>query len=139
VNLYAESSAVLAWLLDEETAPVVRQLLTEAEIIVPSDLTLIECDRVLIRAINLGELTEAADRRAQLSAAASHWHVLRIANEVVDRARQPFPGEPIRILDAIHVASTLVTRSAVTGLLLLSVDERVRNVAKKRGIDVLPP
>jgi predicted nucleic acid-binding protein len=141
VNLYAESSAVLAWLLDEETAPVVRQLLTDAEIIVASDLTLIECDRVLIRAIRLGELTEAeaADRRAQLSAAASHWHILRIANEVVDRARQPFPGEPIRTLDAIHLASTLVARSAVAGLNLLSLDERVRNAARKLGIEVLPP
>jgi hypothetical protein len=131
---------VLAWLLDEETAPVVRQLLTDAETIVASDLTLIECDRVLIRAIHLGELTEAeaADRRAQLSAAASHWHVLRIANEVVDRARQPFPGEPIRTLDAIHVASTLVARSAVAGLNLLSLDERVRNAARKLGIEVLP-
>ena len=140
MNLYAESSAVLAWLLDEETAPVVRQLLTDAETIVASDLTLIECDRVLIRAIHLGELTEAeaADRRAQLSAAASHWHVLRIANEVVDRARQPFPGEPIRTLDAIHVASTLVARSAVAGLNLLSLDERVRNAARKLGIEVLP-
>ena len=140
MNLYAESSAVLAWLLDAETAPVVRQLLTDAEIIVASDLTLIECDRVLIRAIHLGELTEAeaADRRAQLSAAASHWHILRIANEVVDRARQPFPGEPIRTLDAIHLASTLVARSAVAGLNLLSLDERVRNAARKLGIEVLP-
>jgi predicted nucleic acid-binding protein len=140
VNLYAESSAVLSWLLDEETAPVVRQLLTDAEIILASDLTLIECDRVLIRAIHLGELTEAeaADRRAQLSAAASHWHVLRMAGEVVDRARQPFPGEPIRTLDAIHVASTLVARTAVAGLKLLSLDERVRNAARKLGIEVLP-
>jgi hypothetical protein len=95
---------------------------------------------VLIRAIHLGELTEAeaADRRAQPAAAASHWHVLRIADEVVDRARQPFPGEPIRTLDAIHVASTLVARSAVTGLNLLSLDERVRNAARKLGVEVLP-
>jgi predicted nucleic acid-binding protein len=138
--LYAESSAVLAWLLDESTAPVVRRLLTEAEIVVASDLTLIECDRVLIRAISLAELTEAeaADCRAQLSAAASHWHILRIAGEIVDRARQPFPGEPIRTLDAIHVASTLVARSAVAGLTLLSLDERVRNAAAGLGVEVLP-
>ncbi len=48
MNLYAESSAVLAWLLDEPTAPGVRRLLGEAEVIVASDLTLIECDRVLL-------------------------------------------------------------------------------------------
>ncbi|HEY2399232.1 MAG TPA: type II toxin-antitoxin system VapC family toxin [Steroidobacteraceae bacterium] len=140
MNLYAESSAVLAWLLDEETAMSVRQLLTEAESIVASDLTLVECDRVLIRAVHLEELTEAeaADRRAQLVAAASHWHVLRIANEVVERARQPFPGEPIRTLDAIHVASALVARAALPGLALLSLDDRVRNAAKKLGLEVLP-
>jgi uncharacterized protein with PIN domain len=140
VNLYAESSAVLAWLLDEATAPKVRELLGGAEIIVASDLTLIECDRVLVRATTLGELTEAeaADRRAQLATAASHWHVLRIAQEVVDRARQPFLGEPIRTLDAIHLASTLTARNAIRGLGLLSLDERVRSSAKKLGIEVLP-
>ena len=42
MNLYVESSAVLAWLLDEATAPAVRRLLGEAEVIVASDLTLID-------------------------------------------------------------------------------------------------
>jgi len=140
VNLYAESSAVLAWLLDEPTAPAVRRLLSEAEVIVASDLTLIECDRVLLRAVALKELTEAetADRRAHLISAAAHWQVLRIAAEIVDRARQPFPGDPIRTLDAIHLASLLVARSAVAGLRLLSLDERVRQAAKGLGVGVEP-
>jgi uncharacterized protein with PIN domain len=81
VNLYAESSAVLAWLLDEATAPEVRQILSEAAVIVASDLTLIECDRVLQRAIALGELNaaEAADRHGYLIAAASQWQILHLA------------------------------------------------------------
>jgi uncharacterized protein with PIN domain len=45
VRLYAESSAVLAWLLGEESASRLRALLAEAEIVVASDLTLIECAR----------------------------------------------------------------------------------------------
>ena len=140
MTLYAESSAVLAWLLDEPTAPAVRRLLGEAKVVVTSDLTLIECDRVLLRAVALGELTEAdaADRRAHLIAVAAHWHVLRIAGEIVDRARQPFPGAPVRTLDAIHLASLLVARSAVAGLRLLSLDERVRQAAKGLGVAVLP-
>lgn len=140
MNLYAESSAVLAWLLDEPTAPAVRRLLGKAEVIVASDLTVIECDRVLLRAVALKELTEAdaADRRAHLIAAAAHWQVLRIAAEVVDRARQPFPGDPIRTLDAIHLASLLVGRSAVVGLRLLSLDERVRLAAAGLGVAVEP-
>ena len=140
MNLYAESSAVLAWLLDEPTAPEVRRLLGEAEVIVASDLTLIECDRVLLRALALKELTaaEAADRRAHLIEAAAHWQVLRIAGEIVDRSRQPFPGEPIRTLDAIHLASLLVARSAVVGLQLLSLDDRVRQAATGLGVAIEP-
>jgi predicted nucleic acid-binding protein len=141
VNLYAESSAVLAWLLDEPSALAVRQLLGASEITVSSDLTLIECDRVLLRAVSLKELTEAeaADRRAHLAVAAAHWQVLRIAQEIIDRARQPFPGEPIRTLDAIHLASLMVGRSAVRGLALLSLDDRVRKAGKGLGVDIVPP
>lgn len=140
MSLYAESSAVLAWLLDEEAGPRVRQLLGAADIIVASDLTVVECERVLIRAAALGELTEAdaADRRAHLTTAASHWHVLRIGPEIVDRARQPFPGEPIRTLDAIHLASVLVARSAVAGLELLSLDDRIRKAAERLGLRLRP-
>lgn len=140
MNLYAESSAIMAWLFDESSAPAVRRSLAAAEFIVASDLTLIECDRVFIRAVTLGELTEveAADRRAYLAAAASHWHILRIAPEIADRARQPFPGEPIRTLDAIHLASVLTARTAIAGLKLLSLDDRVRKVAKKLGLELLP-
>jgi predicted nucleic acid-binding protein len=140
VNLYAESSAVLGWLLDEDSATEVRRLLAAAEFIVASDLTLIECDRVLLRAVSLGELTEAeaADRRAYLVAAASHWQVLRIAAEIVDRARLPFPGDPIRTLDAIHLASALTGRGAVAGLALLSLDDRVRKAGKALGLEILP-
>jgi hypothetical protein len=140
VSLYAESSAVLAWLLDEEAGTFVRTTLSEMEIVVASDLTLIECDRVLHRAAALGELTEAevADRRAHLATAAAHWHVLRIGPEVVERARRPFPGDPIRTLDAIHLASVLVARSAVASLELLSLDDRIRGVGKKLGLTLLP-
>jgi uncharacterized protein with PIN domain len=90
VSLYAESSAVLAGLLNESSASEVRRLLAGAEIIVTSELTLIECNRVLIRAVALGELNEAeaADRRAHLANAAARWHVLQIGSEIVDRAKQ---------------------------------------------------
>ena len=131
---------MLAWLLDEHSAADVRRSLAAAEIIIASDLTLIECDRVVLRAAALGELTEAeaADRRAHLTAAASHWQVLRVAPEIVERARQPFPGEPIRTLDAIHLASALVARTAIAGLALLSLDDRVRKNGKKLGLDIIP-
>ena len=140
MSLYAESSAVLAWLLGEEAGSRVRQLLTAAEIVVASDLTVIECERVLIRATALGDLTEAdaADRRAHLTTAASRWQVLRIGPDIVNRARRPFPGEPIRTLDAIHLASALTARSAVAGLELLSLDDRIRKAGELLGLPLRP-
>ena len=140
MKIYAESSAVLAWLLGEDAAPDVRDVLGEAELVVSSDLTLIECDRVLIRCVALDEIDEAAaaDRRAHLNAAASHWHVLRMSSDIVDRARQPFPAEPIRTLDAIHLASALAARSAAPGVDLLSLDDRVRRAGAQLGFRLRP-
>ncbi len=140
MTLYAESSAAPAWLPDEPEGRAVRERLAKAEVVVASDLTLIECDRVLLRAAALGDLTkaDAADRRGHLATATAHWHLLRISGEVVDRACRPFPGEPIRTLDAIHLASALVARSAVPGLALLSVDARIRAAARKLGLSLEP-
>ena len=140
MNVYAESSAVLAWLLGEEAGPRVREVLCRAELVMASDLTLVECDRVLIRAVTLGELEEAAaaDRRAHLNAAAAHWHLWRISLEIVDRARHPFPAEPLRTLDAIHLASAMAARSAVPGVELLSLDDRVRRAGVQLGFRLQP-
>ncbi len=105
MNVYAESSAILSWLLGKDTGHRVRQVLRRAKLIATSELTLVECERVLIRATVLGEMNEGAagERRASLNAAAEHWHVLRISPEIIERARHPFPGEPIRTLVAIHL------------------------------------
>ena len=140
MKIYAESSAVLAWLFGEDTAQRVRGVLSKAELVIASDLTLLECDRVLIRAVALGDIDEAAaaDRRAHLNAAAMHWQLLRLSAEIVDRARQPFPAEPIRTLDAIHLASALAARSGVAGVELLSLDDRVRRAGERLGFRLQP-
>ena len=138
--LYAESSAVVSWLLGEARGEVVRSLLAEAELVVASELTLVECDRVLIRAAvtELVREADAVDRRARLATAAAHWNLLRLDEEVLERARRAFPVEPIRTLDALHLASALWARSAVPGLALLSLDERVRRNGKELGLRLLP-
>jgi predicted nucleic acid-binding protein len=140
LNIYAESSAVLAWLLGEEADYRVREVLRRAVLVAASDLVLLECDRVLIRAVALGEIDEAtaADRRVLLNAAAAHWHLWRVSSEIVDRARRPFPVEPVRTLDAIHLASALAARSAVPGIELLSLDDRIRQAGKQLGFRLQP-
>jgi uncharacterized protein with PIN domain len=140
MNIYAESSAVLAWLLGEPGSDSVREVLRRAEVVLSSDLTLVECDRVLIRGMALGEINEgaAADRRARLNAAAAHWQVLRINSDFLERARRPFPAEPVRTLHAVHLASALWVRSVVPEVQLLSLDQRVRRSAMELGFNVQP-
>jgi predicted nucleic acid-binding protein len=95
---------------------------------------------VLIRAVTLGEIDEAtaADRRAQLDAEAAHWHLWRVSSEILDRARRPFPVEPVRTLDAIHLASALAVRSVVPGVELLSLDDRMRRAGAQLGFRLQP-
>jgi len=140
LNIYAESSAVLAWLLGEVAGSRVREALRHAELVFASDLVLIECDRVLMRAVTLGEIDEAtaAGRRAHLNAAAAHWHVYRLSLEIVERARRAFPAEPVRTLDAIHLASALAVRSTIPSLELLSLDDRIRRVGEQLGFRLQP-
>ena len=140
MNIYAESSAVLAWLLGEAAGRRVREVLRHAELVMASDLVLIECDCVLIRAVKLGEIDEsmAADRRAHLNAAAAHWQLCRLSLDIVDRTRRPFPSESVRTLDAIHLASALTLRSTVPSVELLSLDDRIRRAGEQLGFRLQP-
>src|SRR2546422_1507550 len=135
LNLYAESSAVLAWLLGERRASDVRRALAGADVVVASDLTLVECDRVLIRAAIGDDLaeSEATRLRALLNRTATHWSLLRLDGEVIERARRPFPEEPVRTLDAFHLASALVASAAVEDLVVLRLDGRNRAFAAGPG------
>jgi len=140
MNLYAESSAPLAWLLEQEYGELVADTLGQAALIIASDLTLIECDRVLIRAVVLDELHEsdAVQRQARLTAVSTRWTLLALDEEIIERARRPFPSEPVRTLDAIHLASALTARKAVSDLAMLSLDGRVRRAADSLGFVLIP-
>jgi len=140
VSVYAESSAVLSWLLGEPEGGSVRDAIAGADIVVTSELTLVECDRVLIRSTVLNALEEgdAAQCRAALNEAASQWTLLRLGDEVLERARRPLPREPIRTLDALHLASALAGRRAIRGLEFLSLDDRLRGAARELGFRILP-
>jgi predicted nucleic acid-binding protein len=105
-----------------------------------SDLTLVECDRVIIRARVLDEISEkqAQHCRSRLVEASNYWYILKLGAQIMERARLPFPHEPIRTLDALHVASALTGRTAIPDLALLTLDERIRSAAKELGFKILP-
>lgn len=140
MNLYAESSAILSWVLGEKEGSRVYTELTRAGHVVSSELTLLECERALIRLTISGQIDEAviADRKAALMDASSRWHVFSVESEILERAKLRFPEEPVRTMDAIHLASALMARSALPDLSLLSVDHRIRLNGRRLGFKVIP-
>lgn len=140
MTCYAESSAVLAWLLGEARGGLVAALLGAADLVVTSELTLVEVDRALHRSVATGAMdASTAERlREQLEATTTEWAIEPVSAAVVDRARRDFPHDAIRALDAIHLATALVIASAVGDLDVLSFDERVRMNAVALGLPVVP-
>lgn len=139
MKIYAESSAVLAWLFDEPQAKEVARILGSAETIVVSELTLVECRRVVRRGMKRGDLKKRESSRllSALGTAAAHWMRSAVGQEILDIASGPFPVEPIRTLDAIHLATAVRTRRAIPDLQILTLDKRIRANAEALGFSVL--
>lgn len=138
--VYAESSAVATWLLSEPTGPSVRACLDEAAQVVSSSLTSVECTRALIRAQLMGRLTvtQSLAARQLLEQAVAAWSVQSLNANVLTRASAPMPGDPVRTLDALHIATAQILRDALGPIAMLSLDLRVRTCAGALGFAVLP-
>ena len=138
--VYAESSAVLAWLLGEPSGTGARRILAGAERVVASTLTAVECARGLARARALRRLTTVDEMAALrlLDAAEATWDVLDLSDRVLARARGRFSEEPVRTLDALHLGTAALFHEALGGVTLLSYDERVRSNAAGLGLAVAP-
>src|SRR5438128_8412072 len=91
--VYAESSAVLAWLLRESTGASVRAQLDAAGTVVTSRLTMVECARNLRRARSEGRLADHDARAAQhtFGEAAGQWVIMDLVGDVMSRAEEDLP------------------------------------------------
>ena len=138
--LYAESSAVLTWVLSQERELEIESALAGAELIISSDLTMLECERVLVRGSAVGALSggELTRRQVMLRTAARHWMLLSFDPPVIERAQRPFPNEPIRTLDALHLAFALAAGQLIPNVRILSLDRRIRKAARDLGMETYP-
>lgn len=139
-SLYADSSAVLRWLLGTPDADALGAALAGAQMVVTSALTSAEVGRTLRRLVATAVLEPGAGDRAweRYSAAAAHWHLYAVTDGVLARAAQPFPREPLRTLDAIHLATAALFALEVIPPTVLSVDQPVRDNAQALGLAILP-
>jgi predicted nucleic acid-binding protein len=136
-RLYVETSALLRLLLDgdETLGPALSGagLFTSA-------LTFVEAARAVSRAKKERRLDAAEAREAerQLAAFERSCDVIALEDEVLRQARAGFPHEPVRTLDAIHLASLRLLDEALGGFEVATCDERVRLNAAALGFGVVP-
>jgi predicted nucleic acid-binding protein len=125
--VYGETSAVLSWLLGDETRLRARRIIDSADRVVTSILTLIEAKRGILRAANERRVTgiEASRLKGMLARTATAWEMLEITPEIRIRAGERFPVEPVCTLDAIHLATALHFGMAFPSLSVLTFDERI--------------
>ena len=135
-TVYLESSAVVHWLIGQSGAAEVRRTVDRADVLLTSMLTLTESERVLIRAEGQGLLRggDAQRLRGLLNRVQASWTRMAVSAAVLARAARPFPVEPVRTLDAIHLATALEFAVTFPDLRMLSFDRRVCSNAEALGI-----
>lgn len=140
MNLYLESSAALRDLLGAEQGEEIRRLLRDADVVATSRCTLAEVGRVMarLRVLEPEVAAGAAPNEAQFATDSELWVIHPVDDTVWARCARPFPVEPVRTLDAVHLATVETLSGLIDHLIVLSVDSRVRSNAKALGFAVLP-
>ena len=86
-TLYAESSAVLRWLLGASDGDQVERALATAVAVVSSELTSTEVGRALQRLVATEQIDAEAGEAVwtSYSVASQHWHIYRVDDNVLVR------------------------------------------------------
>ena len=125
--LYIETSAILSWLFGEPDSYEVIDSINKHETVVSSVLSIVETGRAFIRAETEGIINAGEHQRLKglMLEHSISWVYLEINSSVRNRATQPFPVEPIRSLDAIHLSTAIEFIQIYPDLVVLSFDKRI--------------
>lgn len=133
---YIESSALVAALLEHDAAAI-KSLRTRGRRIT-SALTIAEAGRAILRARAMARLSADEERAAvrALVRFERRCYLVGVTDRVLARVRRPFPVEPIRTLDAVHLATTDLLGEPPSLVVVVTRDVRVRENAKALGYEV---
>jgi len=105
---------------------------------ITSALTLAEAARAVLRARGDGRLT-ADEERAIVRALGRferRCYVMAVTDAVLARVRRPFPVEPVRTLDAVHLATVELLGEPPALVTVVTRDASVRDNARALGYAV---
>ena len=133
---YIESSALVAALLEHDP-DALKSVRTRGRK-VTSALTIAETARAILRARATARLTADEERVAvrALRRFELRCYLAGVTDAVLTRVRRPFPVEPIRTLDAVHLATTELLGEPPPLIVVVTRDARVRENAEALGYAV---
>ena len=134
---YIESSALVAALLERDAEALAA--LREIGHRVTSALTFSEAMRALLRARasrRIGVEIERAGLR-HIRKLERGCTAVAVNEEILARAGQPFPVEPVRTLDAIHLATLESLGETPQLVTVITRDERIARNARALGYAVV--
>ena len=105
---------------------------------VTSALTIAETARAIVRARAAARLTGDDERAAvrALRRFERRCYLVGVTDAVLARVRRPFPVEPIRTLDAVHLATAELLGEPPPLIVVVTRDVRVRDNAEALGYAV---
>lgn len=103
-----------------------------------SALTIAEAARAILRARAAARLTPDQERAAvrALRRFERRCFLVAVTDPILTRVRRPFPVEPIRTLDAVHLATAEVLGEPPALTVIVTRDIRVRQNAQALGYGV---
>jgi len=134
--VYVETSAVLRWLFGQERADRVASFFEAVHRPLSSVLTILEARRAIVRASRERRIQRprALQLERLLTHASETWTLLEITEHIRFRAARPFPVEPVRTLDAIHLSTSLEFAQVFPNLSVLSFDDRILDNLEPLGL-----
>ena len=130
---YIESSALVAALLERDSDALKSVRARGRK--VTSALTIAETARAILRARAAARLTADQERAAvrALRRFERRCFLVAVTDPILARVRRPFPVEPVRTLDAVHLATTEFLGEPPPLVTIVTRDARVRDNARALG------
>lgn len=133
IRRYIESSALVAAVLEDDTAA--KASIRAKGQRVTSALTAAETMRAVLRARLSGRITAQQERAALLTLHrfTRRCYIVSVTEEILARAGLRFPAEPVRTLDAIHLATAEALGDPPALVTIVTRNLRVRDNANSLG------
>ena len=130
---YVETSALLASLLERDV--LAQRALGKPGRVITSSLTHAEAARAVVRAQVTGRISssEASTVANTLAIFARQCATVAVSEQILERVGRSFPVEPVRTLDAIHLATVEMLGADPGSVTVVTRDSRVRENARAMG------